>query len=125
MKWWLRAGLVLLGVAWIAGQTASSSRMFDSGTLLKDLQVLSADDMQGRRVDTPGGAKARAFILERFQASGVAPIGDTYLEPFTFTPRGGRAAIFARETHGVNVVGQIAGSRKGRRYIVVSAHYDH
>jgi len=90
--------------------------------LLRDLRVLSADDMAGRQVDTPGGAKARAYVIEQFRQSGVKPFGDSYEKPFTFM--GGRGANQA-ERHGVNVIGRIDGSSQPARYIVVSAHYDH
>lgn len=100
--------------------------MFNADALLKDLQILSSDEMQGRRVDTPGSERARRFIVARFEASGIQPIGDSYLEPFTYMPqpRRGQAAIPA-PVHGVNVVGWIPGRQNPGRYIVVSAHYDH
>ncbi len=118
-------GVVLVvGVAALASapqQTARPSTLIDSAQLLHDLQVLSADDMQGRQVDTPGGAKARAYVIDRFQASGIQPFGESYTEPFAFTAgRGGTQT----ERHGVNVVGHIDGTDT-HRYIVVSAHYDH
>lgn len=105
-----------------SGPNARQSGLFDSAQLLQDLRVLSADDMQGRRVDTAGGARARAYILDRFKASGIAPFGTTFEEPFTFTmgPSGHQAAV-----HGVNVVGRIDGVKRPQRYIVISAHYDH
>lgn len=95
-------------------QDAPSSTLVDSRQLLADLKVLSADDMQGRQVDTPGGAKARAYIIDRFKAAGLLPFDGSYEAPFTFAGR-----------RGVNVVGRIDGSRQPRRYIVVGAHYDH
>ncbi|HEX5071186.1 MAG TPA: M28 family peptidase [Vicinamibacterales bacterium] len=97
------------------------SSVIDAQQLLQDLKTLSAEDMQGRQVDTEGGARARAFVIERFKASGIAPIGASYEQPFTFAGRGAGAA----ERHGVNVVGQIEGTRNPKRYIVISAHYDH
>jgi Zn-dependent M28 family amino/carboxypeptidase len=116
-------GLVVLAVSSLAlCAQVPSSTMIDSAALLRDLQTLSADDMQGRQVDTPGGAKARAFVIERFKASGIAPFGESYEVPFTFAAgRGGNQA----ERHGVNVVGHIDGTRQPRRFVVVSAHYDH
>jgi hypothetical protein len=98
------------------------SDLFDSAQLLQDLRVLSADDMQGRRVDTAGGAKARAYLLQRFKAAGIAPFGASFEEPFTFTT--GRAGS-TTPVHGVNVVGHIDGAKVPQRYLVVSAHYDH
>jgi Zn-dependent M28 family amino/carboxypeptidase len=103
-----------------ARQSARGSSLIDSAALLNDLKVLSADDMEGRLVNSPGGEKARAFVAERFRAAGVQPFGASYLEPFTFTSR--RSST---PTPAVNVIGHIDGSRSPRRYIVVSAHYDH
>jgi len=105
-------------------QTPRPSSMIDSAALLSDLKTLSADDMQGRKVDTPGGAKARQFVIERFKQSGIQPFGETYEAPFTFSARG-RGGAAATETHGINVVGHIDGSLQPRHYLVVSAHYDH
>jgi Zn-dependent M28 family amino/carboxypeptidase len=97
------------------------SALFDAQQLLKDLEILSADDMQGRRVATPGGEKARAYVVERFKASGILPFGASYESPFAIAG-GGRTG--GTETTGVNVVGRIEG-RNTSRYIVITAHYDH
>ena len=100
---------------------ALKSQLFDAQQLLKDLEILSADDMQGRQVATPGGEKARAYVVERFKASGLQPVGAAFEHPFTFSSgRGDQAA----ERTGVNVVGKIEG-RNTSRYIVITAHYDH
>src|ERR1017187_9736010 len=114
--------LCACSIVFVAAQTARPSAVIDSAQLLHDLQVLSADDMQGREVDTPGGERARAYVVDRFKASGIAPFGESYTEPFTFmVGRGGTET----ERHGVNVIGHIDGSKQPRRFIVVSAHYDH
>jgi Zn-dependent M28 family amino/carboxypeptidase len=113
----------VLATIWLAtglAQEAPRSSVIDSGQLLSDLRVLSSDDMQGRRTGTPGGEKARAFILDRFKASGILPFGSGYESAFDFS--GGRGT---GQQRGVNVVGHIDGKRSPRRYIVVSAHYDH
>jgi Zn-dependent M28 family amino/carboxypeptidase len=112
----LLAGAAVLS----ASQTARPNALIDSAALLNDLKVLSADDMQGRQVETPGGEKARKYVIQRFTESGIQPFGTSYEVPFTFAGRGGGG-----ERHGVNVVGRIDGSLQPRRYIVVSAHYDH
>jgi Zn-dependent M28 family amino/carboxypeptidase len=94
---------------------APRSTVIDSARLLGDLKVLSADDMQGRRTGTPGSDKARAFIVQRFKASGILPFGSSYEQSFALE---GRAK-------GINVVGQVHGRNPSRKYIVISAHYDH
>jgi hypothetical protein len=101
-------------------QAAVTSKLIDAPQLLLDLKTLSADDMEGRLVGSPGGAKARAFVIERFKASGVTPFGDSYEQPFTFAGRGDQA-----ERRGVNVIGRILGTKTPAQYIVISAHYDH
>jgi Zn-dependent M28 family amino/carboxypeptidase len=95
----------------------------DRDTLLRDLELLSADNMQGREVGTAGGAKACAYVTARFKASGVQSFGESYLVPFTFTPEGGGGSVQARQ--GVNIVGRIDGRASDGRYLVISAHYDH
>jgi Zn-dependent M28 family amino/carboxypeptidase len=113
-----------LGV-YAAPQTPRPSTLIDSAQLLNDLKVLSADDMQGRLVETPGGEKARKYVIQRFVESGIEPMGVSYEEPFTFAARGRAGAAPAADRHGINVIGQIEGSKQPRRYIVISAHYDH
>lgn len=113
--------VLLAGLAGSAApQTARPSKLIDSAALLNDLKVLSADDMQGRQVDTPGGEKARKYVIQRFSESGIRTFRGTYEQPFTFSGRGG-----AGERHGVNVVGHIDSTPPSGRYIVISAHYDH
>jgi len=115
------AAVLITGTVVWSMQEAPKSALIDSRQLLLDLKTLSADDMQGRQVDTPAGAKARAYVISRFKESGIAPLGASYEVPFTFSGRGANAA----ERHGVNVVGRIEGTKQPQRYIVVSAHYDH
>ncbi len=110
---------VLTGTTSLGAQTSSTVRRVQ---LLADLKALSADDMEGRLVGSPGGAKARAFVIDRFKAAGLKPFGASFEFPFTFT--GGRGAA-AAERQGINVIGQITGTREPNRYIVISAHYDH
>ena len=111
-------------------QNIRHSDLFDSAQLIQDLRVLSADDMQGRLVGTPGSAKARTYVIERFKESHIdpiGPIGASYEEPFTFSGGAGAAGAPTppADTHGVNVVGRIRGTSSDGRVIVVSAHYDH
>lgn len=102
-------------------QDVPKSSLFDSAQLLTDVRVLSSDEMQGRRVGTPGAEKARNYIVERFKASGVRPFGESYESPFTFTTGRGSTT----QQRGVNVIGHIDGRRNPRHYIIISAHYDH
>ncbi len=99
---------------------ARTSGIVDRPALLRDLETLASDAMEGREVGTPGGARAREFLVERFKASGLEPIGGTYRQPFALP-----AARTSTGRGGANVIGAIRGARRPDRYIVVSAHYDH
>jgi len=85
---------------------------------LEDVRILSADDMQGRLVGTPGSEKARAYILSRFAEIGLSPIGERFEQPFEFAKRDGT------KVQGTNLVARIKGTESGKA-LVVSAHYDH
>jgi Zn-dependent M28 family amino/carboxypeptidase len=107
------------GLLWSAATLASQSVAIDGPQLLKDLAVLAADDMQGREAGSAGGARARAYIEERFKASGLRPVGASYLQEFPLPIADGSTRT------GVNVVGRLDGRGRADRFIVVSAHYDH
>lgn len=87
---------------------------------MRDVRILAADDMQGRRVGTPGGAKARAYVMKRFKEIGLKPAGTSFEQAFRFSGRGESA-----DGSGTNLLAVIPGTRTPDRYIVVTAHYDH
>ncbi len=113
----LLVALTLSGVPTVDAQQSSSS--IDGARLLRDLETLSSDSMEGRLTGTEGSARARAYIVQRFKEVGIQPFGDTYERPFKFQGRGGG------ERSGVNIVGIIRGRRDPSRVIAVTAHYDH
>jgi Zn-dependent M28 family amino/carboxypeptidase len=117
--------ILLLGAvaAQPAAQTVRPSKMFDAPALLNDLKTLSADDMNGRAVGSADSAKARAYLISRFTAAGLKPIGATFEHPFTFTSGGRNTTPVERQ--GVNIVGEIKGKKSPATYLVVTAHYDH
>jgi Zn-dependent M28 family amino/carboxypeptidase len=86
---------------------------------IDDVRILSADDMQGRAPGTPGSEKARAYILSRFAAIGLSPVGDRFEQPFEFVRRDGAKVL------GTNLIARIKGTEDGGKAMVVSAHYDH
>lgn len=91
--------------------------------LMDDLRILSADDMAGRGVGTPGGEMARNYLVGRFEALGIAAPAMGRLQPFesTVTRRDGTSVRY----NGVNILGLIPGTRAADKYIVITAHYDH
>ena len=116
MKHPLAVGL-LLGVLGTA-QTAPAIRV-DSAQIVRDVETLAADDMQGRLPGTPGANRARAYLIGRLKKLGIRPVGKTFERPFTFSSPG------TGPRQGINLVGVVPGRRNPDRYIVVTAHYDH
>ncbi len=113
------AALIVVTSALAFGRAqAPKSDVFDADQLLQDLRALSSDDMQGRRAGTAGGLKARAYLVERFKAAGLAPFGTSFEQPFALGAHG-------ESRTAANVVGFVAGTAHPGRYIVVTAHYDH
>ena len=90
--------------------------------LLEDTRILSSDTMQGRDTGAPGGEMARAYIVGRLDALGVAAPAVGRLQPWQMQ---GRTRAGPKTFEGVNVIGLIPGTRVTDRYIVVTAHYDH
>jgi Zn-dependent M28 family amino/carboxypeptidase len=113
--------VTLLSFQLVMGQNIAvpTSDVVDVSQLLKDLKTLSADDMQGRKFGTPGGAKAREYIEGRFKKAGLQPFGDSYLQPFEITGRNGG------QVSGANIIGFLKGAKNTDRYIIITAHYDH
>lgn len=109
--------LVLIAVAALS-VSAAPAFAGPGDKALDDVRILSADDMQGRLVGSPGSEKARAYILSRFAEIGLAPMGDKFEQTFEFAKRDGTKVT------GTNLVARIKGTKPGKA-LVVSAHYDH
>lgn len=90
--------------------------------LMEDLRLLAHDDMEGRDTGSPGGERARDYIVGRLEALGVEAPLTGRLQPWSAD---NRSRIGAVRYDGVNVIGLIPGTRRPDRYIVVTAHYDH
>lgn len=77
---------------------------------------LASDELQGRDEGSPGGVKARQFLIDELKTCAVAPAG----ENGTFEQR-------ITTGKGVNVLGTIqgTGASESARTVLLSAHYDH
>jgi Zn-dependent M28 family amino/carboxypeptidase len=104
----IRALAILAGLAAIAGAPAPGAK------LMPDVRVLSADNMEGRGAGSPGGARARQYLVGRMREIGLKPVWPDYQQPFS-----------AGKVQGVNLVGVVAGTSASDKVMVVSAHYDH
>jgi len=112
----LLAGALALGIPLLAPLRAQSPAAPDSATLMATVRVLAADSMEGRKAGTAGGARARRYLVYRLRTLGLAPLGKSFEHPFPL-PKGGGT--------GVNLLALIPGRAASRRYVVLSAHYDH
>ena len=120
----LRRGLAALGCASAAlgaqpRTHAEYPPVLDSARLVSDIASLAADSMEGRRIGTAGGARARAFLQGALIRTGLEAVPGGFTFPFTAKER------FGGELHGVNLLGMVRGTEHPGRYVIVSAHYDH
>jgi Zn-dependent M28 family amino/carboxypeptidase len=96
------------------------SKYFDAGQLLRDVEYLASDELEGRSADLPSMQKARDYVEKRFKESGLKPLRNSYKQEFQITERGSDKKI-----PGVNFIGEITGKKKSDKYILITAHYDH
>jgi Zn-dependent M28 family amino/carboxypeptidase len=104
----------------VDSKSKPKSKYFDAGQLLRDVEYLSSDELEGRSADLPSMQKARNYVEKRFKESGIKPLGTSYKQEFQITERGSDKKI-----PGVNFVGEIKGKKHPDKYIVITAHYDH
>ena len=93
----------------------------DSARILQDLQTLSHDSMEGRRTGTPGGVRAREYVLASFRETGLQGPPAGYVQPFEVRNRRDTTQV----AEGANVVGYVPGTDPAAGAIVLTAHYDH
>lgn len=107
--------LLLTLAAFLAPAPLFAQDAVDADLLMQDLRALSADEMAGRAVGTPGGALAQTYITRRFTELGL----EVHRQPFRSPMLSGRTG------QGTNLMALIPGSEQPGKVIVVSAHYDH
>jgi len=103
--------------------------------LMQDIEVLTADSLEGRLVGTEGEIKAARYIEKRMQSIDLGPKGSVgYMQYFQFTPKAsphkmtkeGETTLgtgYVKEQTGRNVIG--FWDRGFDQTIVIGAHYDH
>jgi Zn-dependent M28 family amino/carboxypeptidase len=93
----------------------------DRDSLLRDVQILASDALEGRETGTVGNIMAQAFIEHRFEELGLKKFGESYRHLFDHTNQR-RNRTFE---NAVNLIGYVEGSKHPERFIVMTAHYDH
>ncbi|TVR66518.1 MAG: M20/M25/M40 family metallo-hydrolase [Gemmatimonadales bacterium] len=105
---------------WQSSAPQSDLPEVDAQELLRDLEILAHDSMEGRRPGTPGIERARSFILASLDDRGVAPLHGERFQSFEFqNRRDGQNYV------GHNLLGWFQGTEHPDSYIVLTAHYDH
>jgi Zn-dependent M28 family amino/carboxypeptidase len=90
------------------------------------VRTLASEEFQGRAAGTAGGAKARAFVRERFEAIRLQTIGGAFEHAFTYPRKAGSAGgETPAEVQAANLVGRCPGRDGNQSVLVLSAHYDH
>jgi Zn-dependent M28 family amino/carboxypeptidase len=114
------AVFLALSVALTRAQVAASADVpVDVEALMETVRTLSSPAFEGRRTGTPGNAKARALVTDRFRSSGLTPLGRDFELPFKFTRN-------ADAQEGVNIAAICPGrGAPDKGAFVISAHYDH
>ena len=113
----MKKKIVLACLAALPYLTNAQQLPLDKKQLLRDIEVLSADTMQGRLSGSAGNRMAQEYILNRFQEIGLKPFNGSFKQHFRLESK--RITV----EQATNLVGYVPG--KSDKVIVVSAHYDH
>lgn len=104
--------------------------------LKADVDLLAADDLNGRAPGTPGHAVARDHLIAALEAAEIEPFGDNggYIQTYASQGRPGSFVFDAdgmivphENDVGQNVIGLVRAADPAHtdKYIVYLAHYDH
>lgn len=125
--------LYILGFVVLSSCAKNAIKSADIDTyqqsMTADIAFLSADDMEGREIGTPGEVKASEYIADRFKQIGLKPLGDnkTYFQHFSkklkSNPHATEPAADDPEVKGRNVVAFL--DNGANHTVVIGAHYDH
>lgn len=83
----LRINLLLTALLFISCnstglQESEALQLIDKNDILRDVIVLSSDEMEGRAPATEGEAKAADFISKRFKSNDLLPFDGSYFQKF-------------------------------------------
>ncbi len=103
-------------------KTAYQPQYVDGAAMVRFVETLASDALQGRATGTPGNEAARGFILKRYEQIGLSPFGEQFEQSFTIENVGEENG----PKKGTNVVGWMPGETPGEGpVLVVTAHFDH
>ena len=115
-----------------------STIKIDEKKLLKNVQILASDSLEGRGFTTVGNKKAQALIASEFKRLKLASVLDSgYIQNFKHTYKGKRRQrmfpVKGKDKNDVNVPdttvvgGNVVAMIKGKtnKVIVITGHHDH
>lgn len=111
----------MLFVAFMILSLSAFAQKIDEKRIQKHIEVLAADDMQGRFTGSEGERKAIAYIEKEFKALKLVPKGEQqFQQPFPF-----KAGVHGTGDEGTahNVIAYL--DNKADKTIIIGAHYDH
>ena len=110
---------VLLALCLFLAAPVFAQPAIDADQLLKDVAVLAADSLEGRRAGSTGGEKARVYIRAAFERIQLEAFEEGYKHTFDLSGRRVETPL------GINLLGYLPGTERPDTFIVVTAHYDH
>uniref|UniRef100_UPI004047A9A9 M28 family peptidase n=2 Tax=Algoriphagus sp. TaxID=1872435 RepID=UPI004047A9A9 len=105
----------------LAAYVGSFAQEIDGNKLLRHLEYLSSDPLEGRKSLSKGSTMAQNYLLMELSSLPlVAPLYPDFIQPFSFEDRRSKKMVVDAR----NIVAFIPGSTS-KKVIVVTAHYDH
>ena len=105
----------------LAAYVGSFAQEIDGNKLLRHLEYLSSDTLEGRKPLSKGSTMAQNYLLMELSSLPlVAPLYPDFIQPFSFEDRRSKKMVVDAR----NIVAFIPGSTS-KKVIVVTAHYDH
>ncbi len=115
-----------------------STIKIDEGRILRNLQILASDSLEGRGFTKPGNRKAQDLIANEFKRLQLETVLDSgYIQNFNHTYKGKRRQrmfpVKGKDKNEINVPdttvvgGNVVGMIKGKtnKVIVITGHHDH
>jgi Zn-dependent M28 family amino/carboxypeptidase len=113
-----KLGIIILVLASFSG---SFAQVIDENKLLRHLEYLSSDTLEGRKPLSKGSIMAQNYILKELTSLElVEPLYPEFIQKFSFEDRRSKKMV----TDASNIVAFIPGVAS-KKVIVVTAHYDH
>ncbi len=92
----------------------------DSVQLIKDLEYLASDELEGRKPLSEGSLKARQLFKDRFESLGMTSQYPNYTQYFELKGR----KIKGSDELAANIIGFVPGEATEKLFVIM-AHYDH